>query len=314
DGSLQEQGSGTWAGAAADGAGAGAADGVGTGDADGVGTGAAADGTGAGAGAANGVGTGGAGAGAANGDNGVISSNGDISSKGGIRGIGANVMLFATGDGNHSLAAAKMYWNSVKANLSEDEAAKHPARFAMAEIVNIHSEAMIFEPIHRVVFNTSFDTILEFADKFFKDRGVSYHESHSVNEYTPICESHSVNECRSTNNGCRFDFPILSKNRTGVITVEHPASGLPTAELQAFLDDFCMSPQNASAKLDYIHGEKELFRLCEEKYCVCFLLPPIDKRSIFQTVIHDGVLPRKAFSLGQPNEKRYYMESRLIRS
>ena len=172
--------------------------------------------------------------------------------------LGADPLLLAVGDGNHSLATAKAYWEELKQNLSEEEQKNHPARFALCEIVNIHDEALLFEPIHRVVTGTDPDALLAAWQEYAAARGMT----------------------------------------------------LDAAEGQKFLDDFLAN--HPEAEIDYIHGEQSLRALASAPGAVGFLLPEIDKKSFFSDVKKLGVLPRKTFSMGEADEKRFYMEAKEI--
>ena len=162
---------------------------------------------------------------------------------------GDDPMLFAVGDGNHSLATAKAIWDKVKPGLTPEETMTHPARFAMVEIENIYDDALRFEPIHRVLYE-----------------------------------------------GKEVTVSIPTPHRLAV------------GDLQTFLDEWL--PAHPGAKLDYVHGEQAVRDLVKGEGAVGFLLPAPDKSRFFEQVRELGVLPRKTFSMGEANEKRYYMECR----
>jgi hypothetical protein len=230
----------------------------------------------------------------------------------------------------------------------------HPARYAMAELVNIHSEAIKFEPIHRALFNVAPDEALDALSSYFAHRGYSIRiEPQAAGEpdepgalqagcmQDVLRGGGKLDELDAPQAGCGqdaphgkrgasvpqaagepdkqgdpqgagggFDLPMMWPGHRAVAHVASPASALPVAELQAFLDSFCESRPGAA--LDYIHGEDELSRLVEDEACFAFLLPPIDKAAFFDTIIRDGQFPRKAFSMGEARDKRYYLEARMI--
>ena len=200
--------------------------------------------------------------------------------------LGADPLLLAVGDGNHSLATAKAYWEELKQNLSEEEQKNHPARFALCEIVNIHDEALLFEPIHRVVTGTDAAALLAAWQEYAAARGMTL----------DAAEGHR--------------FTVVSANGDWTVTVGNPEGAIPCETIQKFLDDFLA--RHPEAEIDYIHGEHSLRALASAPGAVGFLLPEIDKKSFFSDVKKLGVLPRKTFSMGEADEKRFYMEAKEI--
>ena len=200
--------------------------------------------------------------------------------------LGENPLLLAVGDGNHSLATAKAYWEELKQGLSPEEQANHPARFALCEIVNIHDNALLFEPIHRVVTGTDPAALLEDWQAYAAARGMTL----------DAAEGHT--------------FTAVSAAGDKVITVGNPEGAIPCETIQKFLDDFLA--RHPEAEIDYIHGEQSLRALASKPGAVGFLLPEIDKNSFFSDVKKLGVLPRKTFSMGEADEKRFYMEAKQI--
>jgi len=197
-------------------------------------------------------------------------------------------MLFAVGDGNHSLAAAKDYWDEVKQTLPPEAQAAHPARFAMVEIENIHDDALIFEPIHRVLYGFDGDDLLSELEAYAVQKGWTLAAGEGAHSITVVYEGKEVELCISGSQ-------------------EH----LTVGTLQAFLDEWMHNKPNL--KLDYVHGEETARTLaCGEK-TVAFLLPAMHKSELFPAVETMGALPRKTFSMGEAHEKRYYMEARRIR-
>ena len=200
--------------------------------------------------------------------------------------LGADPLLLAVGDGNHSLATAKAYWEELKANLSEEKQKNHPARFALCEIVNIHDEALLFEPIHRVVTSTDAAALLAAWQEYAAARGMTL----------DAAEGHR--------------FTVVTANGDRTVTVGNPEGAIPCETIQKFLDDFLA--RHPEAEIDYIHGEQSLRALASAPGAVGFLLPEIDKKSFFSDVKKLGVLPRKTFSMGEADEKRFYMEAKEI--
>lgn len=191
-------------------------------------------------------------------------------------------LLFAVGDGNHSLATAKTIYEELKASIGTDAAADHPARYALVEIVNIHDEAMKFEPIYRVLFGVDSSDVIE-----------------KLSVYTSALSGNAAPQ----------SIEYICKDKSGVISVSSPEKNLPVATLQDFIDEYLK--EHPSAEVDYIHGENSLRSLITDT-SVGFLFTGMSKDELFKTVIYDGALPRKTFSMGHAEDKRYYMECRKI--
>ncbi|NLM86676.1 MAG: DUF1015 domain-containing protein [Clostridiales bacterium] len=185
-------------------------------------------------------------------------------------------MLFAVGDGNHSLAAAKASWDKQKRHLSKQEQEAHPARFACAELINLHSEALLFEPIHRLAFGTDAGAVLA-----------------------------ALEGLKPENTQEEPDLVLITGESERALKLSVPDGALVTALVQTALDE-------AGFDLDYIHGADTLRDLVKKEQAVGLLMPDFPKDRLFPTVEKDGKLPRKTFSMGEANEKRYYMETRTI--
>lgn len=192
-------------------------------------------------------------------------------------------LLFAVGDGNHSLATAKAHYEEIKARLG-DAAKDHPARYALCELVNLHSEALRFEPIYRVVFGADPQDLLD--------------------AFRAYAEAPRKENPRSQT------FVCLSDGERREITVRAPAFQLPVGSLQHFLDEYLKT--HAGVEIDYIHGEDSTEALSVDG-AVGFLFSGMEKSDLFRTVLYDGSLPRKTFSMGHARDKRYYLEARRIR-
>lgn len=187
--------------------------------------------------------------------------------------ISSDGFLFAMGDGNHSLATAKAHWNNIKNNLNEEEKIDHPARFALVELVNVHDEGLEFEPIHRVIFGVESDKL----ENFLAGEGKA--------------------------------VKMVSNGEEKIMRLKEVGSNLVVGDLQKLLDEFLQ--QNPEVKIDYVHGEEAVKKLAMGKN-VGFILEGMKKEELFPTVEKDGALPRKTFSMGEAEEKRYYLESRKI--
>lgn len=206
-------------------------------------------------------------------------------------------LLFAMGDGNHSLATAKAIWEKVKPRVGMN----HPARYALVEIENIHDPALTFEPIHRLLFNLHKD-ILEEMQVFWGER-LTCQKVDSLDRMTAVVDEdaepwHQIGMITA-------DGPML-------LEIHKPDSNLPVGTLQAFLDPFLA--EGAVEKIDYIHGAETLFEISKAPGNAGFYVPAMDKSDLFKTVILDGALPRKTFSMGEAKDKRFYLECRRIQS
>jgi hypothetical protein len=206
------------------------------------------------------------------------------------------VLLFAMGDGNHSLATAKAIWEKIKPTVGM----QHPARYALVEIENVHDEALEFEPIHRVLFGLKEDLLAAMRAHF----GDNYHYSPAANAEEMV---RRVDEAA----GPRQALGVIGAGQAfGVIEIDHPATNLPVGTLQSFLDGFLKA--GGAVKIDYVHGADVTAKLGGQAGNAGFYLPGMHKSDLFKTVILDGALPRKTFSMGEAHEKRFYMEGRKI--
>ena len=196
---------------------------------------------------------------------------------------GAAPLLFAVGDGNHSLATAKACYEERKAGLTEEECAALPERYALVEVVNNHDDALQFEPIHRLLSGVDPAHVMEQLYAMYPQAHTGRGEGHT--------------------------FRIVSADMDTDLTVPHPAVQLAVGTLQNFLDDYT---RRFGGEVDYIHGDEVTCQLGSKPGCMGFLLPAMGKEELFPTVMTDGVLPRKTFSMGHAQDKRYYIESRKI--
>lgn len=204
-------------------------------------------------------------------------------------------LLFAMGDGNHSLATAKAVWEELKPNVSMD----HPARYALVELVNLHDAALQFEGIHRVLFN---------VDKNFLANLLEHWQGH-----ISIVPVQTLAALTRRVNGADKDqqvFGIININGYQLVELEGLSQNLAVGNLQAYLDDYLKD--HPETKIDYVHGDDVVESLGQKFGNIGFYLPAIAKNSFFKTVIVDGALPRKTFSMGHAKDKRFYMEGRKI--
>ena len=208
------------------------------------------------------------------------------------------VLLFAMGDGNHSLATAKAIWERTKLQLGMN----HPARYALVEVENVHDDGLEFEPIHRVLFGirSDFTAALRqhFGDAVRVESAASFREM--------------VNAVNAGAGKAQIVGFVNGEGHQahGLCEFTKPGSNLAVGSLQGFLDGFL--ERGGAEKLDYVHGSDVVERLGSQPGNMGFYLPRMSKSSLFQTVILDGALPRKTFSMGEAREKRFYMEARKI--
>ncbi|MBE6538964.1 MAG: DUF1015 domain-containing protein [Ruminococcaceae bacterium] len=193
-------------------------------------------------------------------------------------------LLFAVGDGNHSLATAKTCYEELKAAIGEEKAKNSPARYALVEIENLHDDTLEFEPIYRVVFGADVKTLREDLIKY---------------------------AASLSGDGKTQSMTIVTANGDEEFTFENPAAQLTVGTLQNFLDYFVA--EHPEAEIDYIHGEDSLRKLSTKDGSIGFLFDGMTKDQLFKTVICDGALPRKTFSMGHAHDKRFYLECRKVK-
>jgi hypothetical protein len=216
-------------------------------------------------------------------------------------GLDAPPMLYAMGDGNHSLATAKAIWEAAKAAHPE-RAADDPRRHALVELVNLHDPALEFEPIHRVLFRL--------RDGLDVAAAIAAHHGGRV-EWTRIDGLTALAdavEAAPEPGTQRFGLITAEGHRLGVLRA--PELGLPVASVQAALD--ALMAAGGAEEIDYVHGSNTVDALGRKPGCAGLFLPAMDKHALFRSVIHDGALPRKTFSMGEAWEKRFYLEARRI--
>ena len=214
-----------------------------------------------------------------------------------------STFLFAVGDGNHSLATAKAIWDEYKAELvasgaSEAEIANCPVRFALVEIVNIYDKGLTFESIHRVIFGIDNEKLIStLAEK--------------LGGKVKAVASQKELEAAVKNSWANFGFDYVdSDNNQKFVLLETSIKELAVSRLQPEIDEFLKNCANS--EIDYIHGTEEVLALGKKPGAIGILLPPIAKDSFFETINGRGPLPRKSFSMGEADEKRFYLECRKL--
>ena len=183
---------------------------------------------------------------------------------------------YAVGDGNHSLATAKRCWEKIRPSLSEEERKTHPARFATVEVVDIFEESLDFEPIHRVLFNAGEDAVKYIAERCGGDARV-----------------------KAVFRGKEYVVPVRENGSDAI------------ADLQNAMDSYLASHKEAG--IDYVHGDNYVAKIAADNDAIAVFMPTVQKESLFDYVARRGVLPRKSFSMGNAEDKRYYYETKKIK-
>ncbi len=194
-------------------------------------------------------------------------------------------MLFAMGDGNHSFATAKAHWENVKKTLTPAEQETHPARFALCELVNIHDESLLFEPIHRALFHIPDNAVSELAQAMDAD----------------------VSEQEVSGKRC---MPFVCGEQKGYFVFRQESDRLDAALADEGIAE--LMKKHPEMTVDYIHGEKETISLGSKPHQMGLLLKVVQKDELFPLVSRYGALPRKSFSMGEADEKRCYLEAKRI--
>eukprot|EP00448_Togula_jolla_P033155 CAMPEP_0170625990 /NCGR_PEP_ID=MMETSP0224-20130122/31091_1 /TAXON_ID=285029 /ORGANISM="Togula jolla, Strain CCCM 725" /LENGTH=492 /DNA_ID=CAMNT_0010952677 /DNA_START=1 /DNA_END=1477 /DNA_ORIENTATION=+ len=203
------------------------------------------------------------------------------------------VLLFAVGDGNHSLATAKRCWEQLKKKGAKDD---HPARFALVELNNVHDPGLQFEPIHRLVFGVTPQEFVEDAQAFFAKQGLTV-------ELRPDTRLSDATDCH--------ELEFRAAGYYAVLAIKGAPFVLAAATLTSWLDPYLAAHSESS--VDYVHGTEIIDERCAgDAKTVGILLPTFNKNDLLRTVVQEGVLPRKTFSMGEADEKRFYFEARRI--
>jgi len=210
-----------------------------------------------------------------------------------------NPLLYAVGDGNHSLATAKSIWEEQKKQGADPETS--PARYALVELNNVHDEALVFEPIHRVFEGELAESVLDEMKKAFGDRMTI--EEKPTEEAIKIVLAHG--------NNTPHKFGWISPKKSAVVTITETDKTLVVATIQPTIDTIVKGNKDKIA-IDYVHGEDVVSKLATQEHHSGIILPAMQKSDLFLSVVKMGLVPRKTFSMGHANEKRYYMECRKI--
>lgn len=208
-----------------------------------------------------------------------------------------NPLIYAMGDGNHSLATAKSCWEDLKKTLSAEQQKEHPARYALVELENIFDEGLTFEPIHRVLFNTDENMFVNILSR--------YCDSYTQERFADV--STLMEAIDGSTEGQTFGYADVSG--LSLFTLQGAHASLAAGTLQLLIDDIT---EEGTVGVDYIHGEDVTEELGRKEGNIGLFLPAIEKSTFFDSIIQDGALPRKTFSMGEADEKRYYMEARRI--
>lgn len=208
-----------------------------------------------------------------------------------------NPLLFAMGDGNHSFATAKQCWEDLKPTLSEEERKNHPARYCLVEVENIFDKGIEFEAIHRNFFNVK---LSDFEKELKKTaRSVKKESVKNLKAITTFLSKKQTTHSFGVNAGGEYF----------VYTLEEPKSSIPAGSIQKVIE--ALADKNIGS-IDYIHGYNQTDSLGNDKNNIAVFLPSISKDTFFESIVKDGALPRKTFSMGEDREKRYYFEARYI--
>ena len=186
-------------------------------------------------------------------------------------------LKYAMGDGNHSLAAAKAHWEGLKKSGAE---LTHPSRYALCELTALSDASLVFEPIYRIVKNCDVDDF--------------------------VADLESITNSKGGEQG----ITLLANGEKRDLYFTNPSHALTVGSLQNFIDDYVACHPGVTC--DYIHGEESLEKLTHAPGTAGFLFDGMDKRELFPYVESYGELPRKTFSMGEAESKRYYLEMRKI--
>jgi hypothetical protein len=206
-------------------------------------------------------------------------------------------LLFAMGDGNHSFATAKSCWDDLKPTLSAADRKTHPARWALVEIENIFDPGLEFEPIHRVLFDT--------PRHVFEAELARHCASYAVSPVASVAEL-----MESLVGATKQTFGYCDQSGYASYMLNDPVASIPAGTLQAVIDALVA----AGREVDYIHGTEATKEIGSRGSNLGLFLPAVPKDSFFASIVADGALPRKTFSLGEAEDKRYYLEARTIQS
>ena len=209
---------------------------------------------------------------------------------------GTPVMLFAMGDGNHSLATAKSIWDQLKGSVGMD----HPCRWALVEVENIHDPALEFAPIHRLLMGVKADLRGALAQTFGRQLTITELSSAAAMRAHVQAAPATVHAAGLIGPGARF----------AAVEIRGPSAALAVGTLQTFIDDFI--ERGDAQDVDYVHGDESLERLAQAQGHAGLHFAPVSKSELLRRVVREGPLPRKTFSMGEADEKRFYIEARRL--
>ena len=213
-----------------------------------------------------------------------------------------DIFLYAMGDGNHSFAAAQKFWEDIRDDLPHEERKTHPARYALVELVNLHDDGMEIEPIHRLVHDVDPEMLFDGMRSYFEERDAEV-------EFLPLEGDPETAKIEAEEDV--HIFPYRNGEKTGIIKVKNPPYRLESETLEEFLMHYTFS--DTVAGVCFIHGAPVVTKLAAEPTSVGFYLAPIDKSTVFSSVIKYGAFPRKSISLGHADDKKFYLECRRIK-
>lgn len=212
------------------------------------------------------------------------------------------MVLFPVGDGNHSLATAKRCWEQLKSAGARPD---HPARYALVELMNIHDQGLEFHPIYRLVESVDVEHLLRDLESFFSQEGCGL-------SFAPGQRLDSVDRPAAPPGSHQFEF--VSRDKSGLFTVSGAKKVLEVATLDSWLNVYLQTHRGTEGPvMDYVHEAGTVIAKASETGDACgFLLPSMDKNDLVKTVVKEGALPRKTFSMGHAPEKRFYLECRSV--
>ena len=207
-------------------------------------------------------------------------------------------MLFCVGDGNHSLATAKTIWEETKTELTPEEQENHPLRYALCEVINLRDRAVEFMPIHRLFFGVNPSECAYYVVEKLNAAGKN--AKLVFGRWNPSVEAPDG----------AYVIPFKYHDGAGKIIIENPSHPLAVGEVQDIFEEYLTVAKSGS--IDYIHGDEAFLELSNEYDAIGFYFDALQKSDFFDLIVKCGVLPKKTFSLGEAEQKRYYMECRLL--
>ncbi|MCX7787523.1 MAG: DUF1015 domain-containing protein [Spirochaetes bacterium] len=206
-----------------------------------------------------------------------------------------NSFVYAVGDGNHSLASAKSFWEEMKNQVPPSQQSTHPARYTLAELVSLYDTGIQFHPIHRILHPLEPSLFLEYLRTFTP---LQVQKAHSFEELKKVVTEHP------------FWVGLVDQRELRTVHLLRPTTHTVTEMVQHAIDAFQSS--NPTIRVDYIHGDESFHSLSTRPNTIGIYLPGLPKEQLFPLIESEGILPRKAFSIGEALEKRFYLEGRKI--